>query len=140
VADLVVKASRLKGIEIAGELVPRAIDEFPVLCVAAAVAEGTTVLRDAQELRVKETDRIAAMAANLRLAGVAVTETGDGMVIAGREKLTAFQADSRGDHRIAMAMLIAGLLADGPSTVHDIDCIATSFPTFLTLLEQVAVR
>jgi 3-phosphoshikimate 1-carboxyvinyltransferase len=140
VADLVVKASRLKGIEIAGELVPRAIDEFPVLCVAAAVAEGTTVLRDAQELRVKETDRIAAMAANLRLAGVEVTETGDGMVIAGREKLTAFQADSRGDHRIAMAMLIAGLLADGPSTVHDIDCIATSFPTFLTLLEQVAVR
>ncbi|HEY5975377.1 MAG TPA: 3-phosphoshikimate 1-carboxyvinyltransferase [Geobacteraceae bacterium] len=140
VADLVVKASRLKGIEIAGELVPRAIDEFPVLCVAAAVAEGTTVLRDAQELRVKETDRIAAMAANLRLAGVEVTETEDGMTITGKEQLTAFQADSRGDHRIAMAMLIAGLLADGPSTVHDIECIATSFPTFLALLEEVAVR
>ena len=140
VADLLVRSSSLKGIEIGGDLVPRAIDEFPVLCVAAATASGRTVVREAEELRVKETDRIAAMAANLRLAGVTVEETPDGMVIEGREGLLPFTAESRGDHRIAMSMLIAALVAGGPCTVRDIDCIATSFPNFFALLEKVAVR
>ena len=140
VADLLVRASRLKGIEIGGEVVPRAIDEFPVISVAAALAEGKTVLRDARELRVKETDRIAAMAANLRRSGVQVVETDDGMEIIGTEKMQGCMAESFGDHRIAMSMLIAGLAAAGNVTVDDIDCIATSFPTFLELLEKVAGR
>jgi 3-phosphoshikimate 1-carboxyvinyltransferase len=140
VADLLVRHSRLTGIEVGGEVVPRAIDEFPVISVAAALAEGRTVLRDARELRVKETDRIAAMATNLRRAGATVTETEDGMEITGVEKLQGCAAESFGDHRIAMSMLIAGLAASGSVTVDDTDCIATSFPTFLSLLEKVAVR
>jgi len=140
VADIRVKTSALKGIEIGGDLVPRAIDEFPVLCVAAACASGRTVVRDAQELRVKETDRIKAMADNLRLAGVTVEETEDGMVIEGGGGFTPFTADSRGDHRIAMSMLVAGLVTPGTSRVDDIDCITTSFPNFITLLEKVALR
>ena len=138
VADILVKSSRLHGIEIGGDLVPRAIDEFPVICVAAACASGRTTVRDARELRVKETDRIKAMAENLRLAGVTVTETADGMAIEGGARLTPFTADSCGDHRIAMSMLIAGLVASGPCTVLDTECIATSFPNFFSLLEQVA--
>jgi 3-phosphoshikimate 1-carboxyvinyltransferase len=140
VADLLVRSSNLKGIEIGGEVVPRAIDEFPVISVAAACAAGETIIRDAHELRVKESDRIEAMAANLRLAGVAVEETADGMIIQGGGRINGCQADSNGDHRIAMAMLVAGLVAEGPIAVNDTACIATSFPTFMTLLEQVACR
>jgi 3-phosphoshikimate 1-carboxyvinyltransferase len=140
VADLVVRPSRLHGVEIGGELIPRAIDEMPIVAVAAAVAEGRTVIREAHELRVKETDRIAAMATNLRLAGVSVLETADGMEIEGRERLQAYTANSCGDHRIAMAMLIAGLVAAGPCRIDDTDCIATSFPNFFALLEKVAQR
>lgn len=140
VADILVKTSALKGIEIGGDLVPRAIDEFPVICVAAACASGVTIVRDAQELRVKETDRIKAMAENLRLAGITVEETTDGMVIHGGSKFAPFTVDSKGDHRIAMSMLVAGLTAPGASTVTDTGCIATSFPNFLSLLERVAVR
>ena len=140
VADLLVKSSSLKGIEIGGDLVPRAIDEFPVIAVAAATASGRTVIRDAHELRVKETDRIAAVAANLRLAGASVEETEDGMVIDGVERLAGCAAESRGDHRIAMSMLVAGLAASGDISVDDTECIATSFPTFIPLLEKVASR
>ncbi len=138
VADLLVRSSSLKGIEISGDLVPRAIDEFPVVAIAAALAEGVTTVRDAGELRVKETDRIAATAANLRAAGVRVEETGDGMIITGRGTLDGCVVDSRGDHRIAMAMLVGGLAASSPTTVSDTGCIATSFPRFLPLLQEVA--
>ncbi len=137
VADLLVESSRLHGIEIGGDLIPRAIDEFPVISVAAACASGRTVVSEASELRVKETDRIKAMADNLRLAGVKVEETSDGMVVYGGSPITTFTADSCGDHRIAMSMLIAGLVATGPCTVLDTECIATSFPNFFSLLEQV---
>ncbi len=140
VADLLVRSARLRGIEISGELVPRAIDEFPVLCVAAALAEGRTVIRDARELRVKETDRIAAMTANLGRAGVDVAETEDGMEITGRECLDGCMAESFGDHRIAMAMLVAGLAAGAPVTVRDVECIDTSFPDFPVLLDKVVQR
>jgi 3-phosphoshikimate 1-carboxyvinyltransferase len=140
VADILVRSSRLRGIEIGGDLVPRAIDEFPVLCVAASCAEGTTVIREARELRVKETDRIAAMAANLGRAGVKTVEKEDGMEIHGVERLRGCVAESFGDHRIAMSMLVAGLAAEGPCTVNDVECIATSFPDFLPLLETVAAR
>ncbi len=138
VADLLVKASRLHGIEIGGDLVPRAIDEFPVISVAASLAEGRTVLREAKELRVKETDRIAAMAANLRKGGVEVVETEDGMEIEGRERLLGGAFESFGDHRIAMSMLVAGLAADQEVTVNDVECIATSFPNFMQLISMVA--
>ena len=140
VADILVRASRLRGIEIGGDLVPRAIDEFPVLCVAASLAEGRTIVKEARELRVKETDRIAAMAANLRAAGVSVVETEDGMEIEGRQSLLGGEFDSFGDHRIAMSMLVAGLAAEGAVTVNDVECIATSFPSFTELLTRVAVR
>jgi len=138
IADILVETSTLHGIEISGDLVPRAIDEFPVISVAAAMASGKTVIKDARELRVKETDRIKAMADNLRLAGVKVEEADDGMTVFGAEKFTAFHADSCGDHRIAMSMLVAGLVANGPCTVDDTECIATSFPNFFALLEQVS--
>jgi len=140
VADILVKSSRLKGIEIGGELVPRAIDEFPAICVAASLAEGKTVIREAKELRIKETDRIAAMAENLRKAGVEIVETDDGMEITGRESLSGCVTDSSGDHRIAMAMFVAGLAADGPGEVRDVGCIDTSFPDFFKLLVTVSVH
>ena len=140
VADLLIKSSSLKGIEIGGELVPRAIDEFPIICVAAALAEGKTVVRDARELRVKETDRIAAMACNLRKAGVPVTETDDGMVIEGTGRLQDCVVDSFGDHRIAMSMLVGGLAAKEGVTVNDVDCIGTSFPNFIQLIEKVVAQ
>jgi 3-phosphoshikimate 1-carboxyvinyltransferase len=140
VADILVRSARLRGIEIDGELVPRSIDEFPVLCVAASLAEGRTVIRDARELRVKETDRITAMAANLGKAGVQVIETEDGMEITGCERLKGCVTESFGDHRIAMSMLVAGLAATGQGEVHDVECIATSFPVFAELIDKVAER
>jgi 3-phosphoshikimate 1-carboxyvinyltransferase len=140
VADILVRSARLRGVEIGGDVIPRAIDEFPVISVAAACAEGRTVIRDARELRVKETDRITAMATNLRRAGAQVTETDDGMEITGVERLNGCGAESFGDHRIAMSMLVAGLAAAGPVSVQDVACIATSFPGFLPLLTGVSVR
>jgi len=136
VADILVRTSSLKGVQIAGDTVPRAIDEFPAICVAAACAEGITSIRDARELRVKETDRIAAMAVNLRGLGVEVEECDDGMDITGGERLKGGVAESHGDHRIAMSLSIAGLVAGESITINDIDCVATSFPTFYSLLEQ----
>lgn len=140
VADILVRSSRLKGISISGSVVPRAIDEFPAICVAAAVAEGVTAIRDAKELRVKETDRITAMADNLRNLGVTVTESEDGMDITGSEQLLGGTVDSCGDHRIAMSMSVAALVASGAITVTDVACVATSFPTFFPLLNKVAVK
>jgi len=138
VADILVRTSRLKGIKISGSVVPRAIDEFPAVCVAAACAEGVTSVRDARELRVKETDRITAMAGNLRTLGVTVTENEDGMDITGVERLAGGEVESFGDHRIAMSLSVAALVAAGEITIRDIDCVATSFPNFFQLLEKVA--
>ena len=140
VADILVRSSRLKGIAISGSVVPRAIDEFPAICIAAARAEGVTTVRDAKELRVKETDRITAMAVNLRKLGITVVETEDGMDITGSDRLLGGTVDSSGDHRIAMSMSVAALVASGEITVTDIDCVATSFPTFFPLLEKVAQK
>ena len=140
VADVLVRSSRLKGIAISGSVVPRAIDEFPAICVAAACAEGRTTVRDARELRVKETDRIAAMATNLRMLGVVVEECADGMDILGAERLGGGDGESFGDHRIAMSLSVAALVSRGGITVRDVDCVATSFPSFFPLLEQVAGR
>jgi 3-phosphoshikimate 1-carboxyvinyltransferase len=140
VADLLVRYSHLNGVSISGDVVPRAIDEFPAICVAAARAEGITTIRDARELRVKETDRITAIADNLRILGIRVTETEDGMDITGSDQLLGGSVDSRGDHRIAMSMSVAALVAATDISVVDIGCVATSFPTFFPLLEKVASR
>ncbi|HWP35043.1 MAG TPA: 3-phosphoshikimate 1-carboxyvinyltransferase [Thermodesulfobacteriota bacterium] len=137
VGDLRVTASRLRGVEIGGDLIPQAIDELPVLAVAAACAEGTTVIRDAEELRVKETDRIASMVEVLARLGAAVRATPDGMVIEGGRPLRGARVASRGDHRTAMAAAVAGLVAAGETTVEDVACIDTSFPGFATLLESL---
>ena len=140
IADILVRSSILRGISISGSVVPRAIDEFPAICVAAARAEGVTTIRNANELRVKETDRITAMAVNLRSLGVQVTECDDGMDITGSERLVGGQVDSYGDHRIAMSLSVAALVSCGGITVKDTDCVATSFPDFFQLLEKVSVN
>jgi 3-phosphoshikimate 1-carboxyvinyltransferase len=138
IADLRVKHKKLRGVRIANDMIPRTIDEIPVLSVAASYAEGKTVVEDAAELRVKESDRIAAIAVELRKMGVMVTERPDGMEIMGRESLDGSICDSHGDHRIAMSMAVAGLAARGDTVVRDCGWIDTSFPGFERLLKQVA--
>jgi len=138
VADLLVRTSALKGVEIGGEVVPRAIDEFPVISVAACFAEGRTVIRDARELRVKETDRIAAMVSELSKVGAKVEALEDGMVIEGTGRLEGGAVESHGDHRIAMSMAVAALAGGGPLSINDTGCTATSFPNFWDLLDQVS--
>ena len=137
VADLAVSSSRLEGIEVGGVSIPRCIDEIPVLCVAAALAEGTTAIRDAGELRVKESDRIAAIRSELSRFGVGVEEYDDGLRIEGTARLKATVCASHGDHRIAMAMIVAGLAASGESLLEGTACIATSLPEFLDLLKML---
>lgn len=138
VADIRVRHRRLRATEIRGDVVPRAIDEVPILCVAAALAEGTTVIRDAAELRVKESDRIATMAAELRKLGVEVRERPDGMEIDGRESLRAGVFESHGDHRVAMSLAVAGLAAPGETIIQDSSWIETSFPGFEQMLRSAA--
>ncbi len=138
VADLRVRYARLRAVPIHGEMVPRAIDEIPILAVAASYAEGTTVIKDAAELRVKESDRIATMAGELRKMGVVVTEHPDGMEIVGRDHLEGAVCESHGDHRIAMSMAVAGLAAGGETVIRDTEWIDTSFPGFERLLRQTA--
>jgi 3-phosphoshikimate 1-carboxyvinyltransferase len=139
VADLRVRHARLKGIIIPEALVPLAIDEFPVLFIAAACAEGRTVLRGAQELRVKESDRIQAMADGLTVLGIKVEPTADGLIIEGGP-IGGGEVDGQGDHRIAMAFSIASLRAAAPIRIRDCANVATSFPNFLALCSQVGIR
>ncbi len=136
VADLVVRAKPLRGIAIPPELVPLAIDEFPALFVAAACAEGVTTLRGAEELRVKESDRLAVMARGLAALGVAVEERPDGLTITGGG-FRGGVIDSGGDHRIAMAFTVAGLRATAPLQVRDCRNVSTSFPGFVTCARAV---
>jgi 3-phosphoshikimate 1-carboxyvinyltransferase len=126
----------LKGTVIQGKEVPQLIDELPVLAVAGALASGTTIIRHAQELRVKETDRIAAIAHNLRIMGAQVIEMNDGLEIHGPAPLHGARVASFGDHRIAMAFAVAGLFADGETIVQDADCIRESYPGFEIALEE----
>lgn len=132
VADLHVRAASLRGIRIGAERIPQTIDEFPILCVAAAVAEGDTIVTGATELRVKESDRIATMAAELKKMGVTTTETPDGLIIQGSRdrRFRGASCTSHGDHRVAMSLAIAGLIADAPSRIEETACIETSFPGF----------
>ena len=138
VADIRVRASRLHGIEIPEELVPLAIDEFPALFIAAACAEGRTVLTGAEELRVKESDRIQVMADGLQALGVDARPTPDGMIIEGGP-LSGGEVDSEGDHRIAMAFAIAALRASGAVRIRDCANVSTSFPGFVGLSREAGL-
>ncbi len=137
VGILHVNGRKLRGIRIEGEMIANVIDELPVIAVAGAVAEGKTEIRDARELRVKETDRIEAMAHNLRAFGVEVEEHEDGMTVHGGSPLKGARVNSRGDHRIAMACAILGLFARGETVIEDTACIATSYPTFQDDLPRI---
>ena len=145
VADLVVRSAQLKGIAIPQRLVPVAIDEFPVLFIAAACAEGQTVLTGASELRVKESDRIQAMADGLQALGVDARPLADGMIVSGSggestPVFTGAQIDSHGDHRIAMAFAVAALRAQDDIRILDCANVATSFPDFIDLASRVGMR
>jgi 3-phosphoshikimate 1-carboxyvinyltransferase len=135
VADLVVQSAPLHGIHIDEKHVPLAIDEFPAILVAAACATGETILSGAEELRVKESDRIAVMARGLSDIGIDVTETSDGMRVQGGQ-IRGGSVDSHGDHRIAMAFAMAGLASDADIQIDDCDNVATSFPDFHSLAES----
>ncbi|MEI6535655.1 MAG: 3-phosphoshikimate 1-carboxyvinyltransferase [Verrucomicrobiaceae bacterium] len=128
--NIVVRGAELNATSIGGDEIPNVIDELPILAVAAALARGQTIIRDARELRVKETDRIAIVAKNLRLMGVTVDEFEDGMEITGGSVLKGATLDSHGDHRIAMAFAIAGLFCEGTTLIENTECISTSYPGF----------
>ncbi len=132
-----VRGARLRSTTIQGREIANVIDEIPILAVAAALAEGTTTIADAKELRVKETDRLAALATNLRAMGVPVTENEDGLEILGGQPLKGTRLRSFGDHRIAMAFAVAGLFAEGETIIDDVECVATSYPGFDKTLEQM---
>ncbi len=140
IADLLVRSSELTGVSIGGSIVPNLIDEIPALAVAAAYAEGKTELRDAEELRVKESDRIRLLVDNLTALGCDVEELEDGFVINGGSPMRGTQIDSHGDHRIAMAMAVAALAAEGDSVIDDPDCASVSFPGFWNALDAVSVQ
>ena len=129
-ADLLVRTSSLHGTTVGGEIIPTLIDEIPMIAVMAAFAEGTTIIKDAKELKVKESDRILVMAENLSRMGADITPTDDGMIIHGGKPLHGAEIDSYLDHRVAMSFAIAGLLCDGPLSIKGGDCVKISYPEF----------
>ncbi|MXY44827.1 MAG: 3-phosphoshikimate 1-carboxyvinyltransferase [Dehalococcoidia bacterium] len=137
-ADIIVESSDLRGVEIAGDIIPQLIDELPVLALAAVRAKGETVIRDAEELRVKESDRITATVKGLADLGADIEEISDGMVIRGGRKLRGTDVRSFGDHRIAMTMGIAGTISDGETSIDEADAADVSYPTFWSTLESVS--
>jgi 3-phosphoshikimate 1-carboxyvinyltransferase len=140
VADLSVRSSRLRSAEVSGDTVVRMIDEFPLLAVVATQAAGVTTVRDAAELRVKETDRIAVIASELKKMGGLIVPQPDGFAVAGPRALRGAVVDSHGDHRIGMALAVAGLVARGETVVQDTDCIADSFPGFVETMQGIGAR
>ena len=138
VADLLVTPAELTGAEIGGDMIPRILDEVPILAVAACFASGETVIRDAAELRVKESDRIATTVQELSRLGADIEALEDGMVIRGTGRLTGASCQSHGDHRLAMAMAVCGLLAEGDTTVNGAADASVSYPTFWDDLDGLA--
>ena len=136
-ADLLVKYSALHGATVEGEIIPTLIDELPMIAVMAAFAEGTTVIRDAAELKVKESDRIAVMVENLSRMGVEIEGTDDGMIIHGGKPVHGAEIDSHLDHRIAMSFAVAALAAEGETQIKDADCVRISYPGFYRDLESL---
>jgi 3-phosphoshikimate 1-carboxyvinyltransferase len=139
VADLAVRFSNLRGVEVGGSTVVRMIDEFPILAVAATQAYGTTVVRDAAELRVKETDRIAVIIEGLRAMGARIEPQSDGFIVEGPTSLKGTAVDSHGDHRLAMALAVAGMIAEGETEIENSECIADSFPGFMALMQRLEI-
>ena len=139
VGDIVAKTSSLKAITLGGDMIPRMIDEIPVFVVAALAANGTTVIKDAQELKVKESNRIATMAQELGKMGAKITETEDGMIIEGGQTLHGAVTYSHLDHRVAMSIAVAALNAKGETVITDADCVGISFPNFYELLEKITL-
>ena len=131
--------AELKAMQITKEKIPALIDEFPILCVAATQAQGTTTIRGAEELRVKESDRIKSMVKELRKMGVELEEFEDGLSISGRSDLKGAVLESYGDHRIAMAMAIAGLIADGTTTINGVSSVNISFPGFFEIIRSLTL-
>lgn len=138
VADLFVRHSELTAAEIGGDLIPTLIDEIPVLALLACFAKGRTVIRDAAELKVKESNRIDVMVQNLAQMGADITATADGMIINGGRPLHAASIESHFDHRIAMSFAVAGLLAEGETTIMNPDCVTISYPNFYQDLRGLA--
>lgn len=136
-ADLIIRSSRLEGIEIGGSLIPRLIDEIPIIALIATQCHGTTIIKDAEELRVKETDRITAVVDELARMGADITATDDGMVINGPTPLSGADLKTYGDHRLGMMAAVASLVADGAVTIDDPDCIAVSYPGFMDHLNNL---
>ena len=139
-ADLLIRSSSLKGCVIEGELIPTLIDELPVIAVMACFAEGTTIIRDAAELKVKESNRIDVMAENLTAMGAQVTATDDGFIIEGGRPLRGAAIDSHLDHRIAMSFAVAALNADGETEIQDAECVNISYPAFYQDLNRISSR
>jgi len=138
IGDIIVKGRKLKGISLTKEIIPRLIDEIPVIAIIAAVAEGKTTITGAEELKVKESNRITAMVTEMKKLGIQVKELPDGMEIEGPNQIGGGQVESYGDHRIAMAMAIAGIFASAPVAIEDSGCIAVSFPDFKEKLKEIA--
>jgi 3-phosphoshikimate 1-carboxyvinyltransferase len=140
VADLAIRSSQLHSTVVAGDTVVRMIDEFPIFAVAATQAHGETLVRDASELRVKESDRIGAITTELRKMGAQIEEREDGFVVSGPTPLRGTHVHSHGDHRLAMALAMAGLLAEGNTIVDGAEVIADSFPGFVTLMRELGAE
>jgi 3-phosphoshikimate 1-carboxyvinyltransferase len=137
-ADILVKASKLKGCEVSGEIIPRLIDEIPIISVMAVMAEGKTIIKDAEELRVKETDRIAAVVKEFKRLGIEIIENPDGMEITGVQKVKGgIEVESYHDHRIAMSLAVLALNTEKGITINGSEIISTSFPNFKELLAEV---
>ena len=136
-ADVRIRASDLGGVEVGGDTVVQMIDEFPVLAVAATQARGMTIVRDAAELRVKETDRIATVVTELRTLGAHIEPLSDGFIVQGPTPLHGAVVHSHGDHRLAMALAVAGLVAEGKVVIENVDCIGDSFPGFVDLMGRL---
>lgn len=136
-ADVLVKGSQLKGCTVEGDIIPTLIDEIPMIAVMAAYAEGTTIIKDAAELKVKETNRIDTVVTNLKAMGANITPTDDGMIIEGTGHLQGADIESYLDHRIAMAFAIAGLAAEGETTIHNSQCVDVSYPEFFDTIHSI---
>jgi len=138
IGDIMVKGGgELKGITVSGSLIPNLIDEIPILAVVALFAKGLTEVKDAGELRVKESDRIKAIVTELRKMGAEIEEREDGFLISGPQRLKGARVDSHLDHRIAMSLAVAGLAAEGETTIEHSGCIAISFPDFVSTLSRI---
>lgn len=137
IADILVRTSSLHGTTIEGDIIPTLIDEIPIIAVMASAAEGTTVIKDAAELKVKETDRIETVTDNLNAMGCNITPTNDGMIITGGKRLHGANIHTLFDHRIAMAFSIAALIADGTTKILDSQCVDVSYPTFYDTFEEL---